>query len=133
MPKGFQFFVKHQSFSQKPPELWTPLTFSEEARTRHGRYLQAIGQLRIGVTLTQAQSSMDGLSRSLAAEDPNSMKNWGVNLVPLRIQLVGDIEAALWILLGAVGLVLLIACANVATLLMAEPRAEAQKLLSALR
>jgi putative ABC transport system permease protein len=128
MPKGFQFFVKHQSFSQKPPELWTPLTFSEEARTRHGRYLQAIGQLRMGVTLTQAQSSIDGLSRSLAAEDPNSMKNWGVNLVPLRIQLVGDIEPALWILLGAVGLVLLIACANVAMLLMARAKSRSSEI-----
>jgi len=128
MPKGFQFFVKHQSFSQKPPELWTPLIFSEEARTRHGRYLQAIGQLRAGVNLAQAQSSMDGLSRSLAAEDPNSMKNWSVNLVSLRNQLVGDIEPALWILLGAVGLVLLIACANVATLLMARAKSRSSEI-----
>jgi putative ABC transport system permease protein len=128
MPKGFQFFVKHQSFSQKPPELWTPLKFAEESRTRHGRYLQAIGQLRPGVSLAQAQSSMEGLSRSLAAEDPKSMKNWGVNLVPLRTQLVGDIEPALWILLGAVGLVLLIACANVATLLMARAKSRSSEI-----
>lgn len=128
MPKGFQFFVKHQSFAQEQPEIWAPLTFSEQARNRHGRYLQAIGKLRPGVTLPQAQSAMEELARTLAAKDPNSMKNWSVNLVALRAQLVGDIEPALWILLAAVGLVLLIACANVATLMMARAKNRASEI-----
>ena len=123
MPRGFQFFIKHQSFAQKPPEIWTPLTFSEQSRNKHGRYLQAVGELRPGVTLAQAQSAMQGLALTLAQEDPNSMKNWNVNLVPLRTQLAGGIEPVLWILLAAVVLVLLIACANVATLMLARARA----------
>jgi putative ABC transport system permease protein len=66
---------------------------------------------------------MSSLALSLEMQDPESMKNWTVNLVPLRTQFVGAIEPALRVLLGAVGLVLLIACANVGTLLLARSNA----------
>jgi putative ABC transport system permease protein len=120
MPRGFQFFVKQQSFYQKPPEMWIPMILSGERAASHGRYLQAVGLLRPGVTLPQAQSAMAGLTQRLEAEDPASLKNWRVNLVPLRTQLVGEIEPGLRYLQAAVGLVLLIACANVATLFLAR-------------
>jgi len=120
MPRGFQFFVKQQSFSSKKPEIWTTWTFAPEIRASHGRFLQAIGLLRPGVTLLQAQDAMLSLSSRLVAQDPASMKNWSVNLVPLRSQLTGDVAQGLRLLLAAVGMVLLIACANVATLNLAR-------------
>ena len=120
MPREFQFFVKQQSFSSKKPEIWTTWTFAPEIRSSHGRFLQAIGLLRPGVTLPQAQDAMLSLSSRLVAQDPASMKNWSVNLVPLRSQLTGDVAQGLRLLLAAVGMVLLIACANVATLNLAR-------------
>ncbi|UWZ84780.1 ABC transporter permease [Occallatibacter riparius] len=123
MPRGFDFFVKQGSFSQKKPQIWVAMNFSPENRTSHGRYLQAIGLLRQGVTLGHAQDAMLSLQSRLEAEDPASMKNWSVNLVPLRAQLTGEVAQGLRLLLAAVGMVLLIACANVATLNLARASA----------
>jgi putative ABC transport system permease protein len=123
MPRGFQFFVKQGSFYQKPPELWVPMNLTGERAASHGRYLQAIALLRPGVRLAEAQGSMASLAQQIAAEDPAAMKDWTVNLVPLRSQLVGDIAPGLRYLQAAVGFVLLIACANVATLFLARAAA----------
>ncbi|MBS1804370.1 MAG: ABC transporter permease [Acidobacteria bacterium] len=120
MPREFQFFVKQQSFSPKKPEIWVAWHFTPQLSASHGRFLQAIGLLRPGVTLMQAQESMLRLSSRLEAQDPASMKNWSVNLVPLRSQFTGDVAQGLRLLLAAVGMVLLIACANVATLNLAR-------------
>ena len=128
MPRGFQFFIKQGSLAQKPPELWVPIIFSAKDRAFTGRYMQAIGLLRAGVPLAQAQSSMTGLALSLEKQDPDDMKGWGVNLVPLRQQFVGKIRSSLQVLFGAVGLVLLMGCANLAILLLARAKARSQQI-----
>jgi predicted permease len=82
--------------------------------------LHGIGRLKPGVTLAQAQSDMDGVMRRLAAAYPEANRGNGAALVPLKKMLIGDVGPVLWMLLGAVAFVLLIACVNVSNLLLAR-------------
>jgi putative ABC transport system permease protein len=84
------------------------------------RYMDAIARLRPGVTLTQAQAEMDAIARAIATESPNTNADWGIGLRALPDDLVGSSRLALIVLLASVGLLLLIACANVANLLLAH-------------
>ncbi|HYL74932.1 MAG TPA: ABC transporter permease [Bryobacteraceae bacterium] len=84
------------------------------------RYMDAVARLRPGVTLAQAQSEMDSIARAIGAEFPNTNADWGVGLHTIPDDLVGNSRPALLILLASVGLLLLIACANVANLLLAH-------------
>ncbi len=82
--------------------------------------LHGIGRLKPGVTLAQAQADLDGVMRRLAETYPDANRGNGAALVPLKGRLVGDVGPILWMLLGAVGFVLLIACVNVSNLLLAR-------------
>jgi predicted permease len=82
--------------------------------------LHGIGRLKPGVTLAQAQSDMDRVMQNLAAAYPDANRGNGASLVPLKERLVGNVGPILWMLLGAVGFVLLIACVNVSNLLLAR-------------
>ena len=104
----------------KPAEMWRPWQVSNELRQRHGRFAGAVARLKPEVTLGQAQIEMNTIGARLEKEYPDFNTNWGVTLVPLRTQFSGEIRKALLILLGAVGFVVLIACANVANLLLAR-------------
>ncbi|MFN2398636.1 MAG: ADOP family duplicated permease [Gemmatimonadaceae bacterium] len=113
MPRAFRF----------PPgrDVWVPRVFTESDRTRRAAaYYLVAGRLRPGVTLDAARAELGRVAEELAQEYPRTNAGTGVTLVPLTEQLVGNVRARLWILMTAVAFVLLIACANVASLLLAR-------------
>jgi putative ABC transport system permease protein len=120
MPGDFRF-----PYPSPPVQLWIPLSqdpvFKDLFQGRAGHYLETIvGRLKPGVSLAQGQAQLETVMKRLAQEYPDANRGWSVRLVPLHRQLAGNARTGLLILLGAVGLVLLIACANVATLLLAR-------------
>ncbi|HEV2834519.1 MAG TPA: ABC transporter permease [Pyrinomonadaceae bacterium] len=125
MPASFQF--PHPSFSgSEPAELWLPLSYTaEEVASRRGPYyLNVLGRLAPGVTVDQARAQMDALGHRFEREfrgyrGPNGEDGgWRITVMPLQEEIVGSSRRALFVLLFAVGLLLLIACANVANLLL---------------
>jgi predicted permease len=103
-------------------DLWLPFSFTaaDWKNDRAHYYVEAVGRLKTGVTLAQARAELETTMQQLRGGFSASRKNWGITLVPLHEQIVGKISSTLWILFGAVGFVLLIACVNVANLLLAR-------------
>ncbi len=97
-------------------ELYRPVGEDPDETQRSARHLRALARLKPGVTLAEAQADMDVIARRLEKEHPEHNTGYGIRVVPLKEDLVGGLRPALWLLFGAVGFVLLIACANVANL-----------------
>ncbi|HMD08899.1 MAG TPA: ABC transporter permease [Candidatus Acidoferrum sp.] len=113
MPRTFKF----PSWAQ----LWTPLAWTDQTRAVRGNHnYQVIGRLKPRVDIRAAQAELSAISARLEQLYPEDDRGWGAKILTLREQTVGDVRPALLVLLGAVGFVLLIACANVANLVLGK-------------
>jgi putative ABC transport system permease protein len=112
MPRTFSF--PHKA------DLWVPMNFDAdpEMKWRRAHFLRPIGRLKPGVKLADAQADTDAVAAEMERLYPDTNTGWSLRLVSLREQLIGSSRGTLFILFGAVGFVLLIACANVANLLL---------------
>jgi predicted permease len=111
MPRGF-------SFPKIKSEVWTSLALARTEDWKSGRYLTVVARLKPGVSLRQAQQDMLRVANLTAQARPDNNKNWSANVFPMLEDATQGVRRPLWVLLASVGFLLLIACANVANLLL---------------
>ena len=123
MPPGFEFpppIVLEGAIPTEQTELWVPFAIDMEGGNRSQHFMTVIARLKDDVDVRTAQAEMNTIASRLQQEYPSSNADWDITLTPLDRQVLGDVSIQLLILLGAVSLVLLIACVNVANLLLAR-------------
>ena len=117
MPADFSF----RSESGSPVEFWAPMQFTPaEAANRSSHYLNVVARLRPDVTIDQAREEMESIAAQLGREFPDTNERVGAVVAPIRHDLLGNTRFALLVLMGAAGCVLLIACANLASLMLSR-------------
>ena len=108
-------------YDRLPMQLWVPLAFKPEQKIHDAHFILVMARLKDGVSIEQAQAEMNGIAAQLENEYPTSNAKWGVSVEPLHLNfLEKSTRRNLWMLLGAVGFLLLIGCVNIANLLLAR-------------
>src|SRR5215471_3120102 len=125
MPRSF---VDTRPDEYKAAAFWMPRRPSYDPKSRRGGNLGVVGRLRSDISIQQAQLDLDAVAGAIDQQFPESSRGWRTSLTPLHERFVGDVRPALYCLLGAVGFLLLIGCANVANMLLARATSREREL-----